>query len=534
MGGTFVLAGHEFPSVTWYRDPGLRKTYALLIFVIMTSATNGYDGSMMNGLQTLHIWVNYFDQPSNATLGLLNAIMSVGGILSLPVFPYIADYFGRRWGIITGCLFTLLGVALQTAGINIHMFIAGRFFIGFGVNVAQGCSPLLLTEMCHPQHRAVFTTIYNTLWYIGAIVAAWLTFGTLQISNNWAWRIPSLVQAFPSVLQLIFVWMVDESPRYLVSKGKPEQALRVLAKAHANGNEQDEVVQLEMQEIHDTIKLEQEFASSSWLELFRTKGNRHRMIIIISAGFFSQWSGNGLVSYYLFKVLAQIGYTSSTQQDVINGVLTIYNAFCAIGACFLVDRIGRRPLFLFATAGMMTIFVGWTISAALYAQHQSPAAGKANLGMIFLFYFFYNSAWSGLLVGYSVEILPYNIRAKGMTVLFLSIDLSLFFNSYVNPIALGDIAWKYYIVYCIWLAVELTVVYFFYVETRNTPLEEMAKHFDGADAVIGGAAATEKGLQLAREAGLNDTVRTASIAGAEGVDGGKSSAYQFESVEKRT
>jgi hypothetical protein len=78
---------------------------------------------------------------------------------------------------------------------------------------------------------------------------------------------------------------------------------------------------------------------------------------------------------------------------------------------------------------------------------------------------------------------------KGMTVMFLCIDLALFFNQYVNPIALDSLHWKYYIFYCIWLAAELVVVYVFYIETRNTPLEEIAKHFDGNDALIGGGAA---------------------------------------------
>lgn len=111
-----------------------------------------------------------------------------------------------------------------------------------------------------------------------------------------------------------------------------------------------------------------------------------------------------------------------------------------------------------------------------------------------------------MLVSYSAEILPYNIRAKGMTLMFLMVDLALFFNQYVNPIALDDIKWKYYIVYCAWLAVELIVVYFFYIETRYTPLEEIAKHFDGEGAVVGGAAATEKGRVLAAEMGGLDTV----------------------------
>jgi hypothetical protein len=86
-----------------------------------------------------------------------------------------------------------------------------------------------------------------------------------------------------------------------------------------------------------------------------------------------------------------------------------------------------------------------------------------------------------------------------MTVMWLAIDLSLFFNSYVNPVALGRLNWKYYIVYDIWLAFELFIVWQFYIETRNTPLEEIVKHFDGESAILGGAVATEKSRQLVRQ-----------------------------------
>jgi hypothetical protein len=86
-----------------------------------------------------------------------------------------------------------------------------------------------------------------------------------------------------------------------------------------------------------------------------------------------------------------------------------------------------------------------------------------------------------------------------MTIMWLSIDLALFFNQYVNPIALEGIGWKYYIVYDVWLAFELFVVWKFYIETRNTPLEEIVRHFDGSNAVLGGAAATEKSRQLAEQ-----------------------------------
>ncbi len=86
--------------------------------------------------------------------------------------------------------------------------------------------------------------------------------------------------------------------------------------------------------------------------------------------------------------------------------------------------------------------------------------------------------------------------------MFLAIDLALFFNSYVNPVALNALNWKYYIVYDCWLAFELFVVWYFYVETRNTALEEIVKYFDGETALLGGDVATEKGRVLLQEEGL--------------------------------
>lgn len=88
--------------------------------------------------------------------------------------------------------------------------------------------------------------------------------------------------------------------------------------------------------------------------------------------------------------------------------------------------------------------------------------------------------------------------------MFLAVDLALFFNSYVNPVALGALGWKYYIVYDVWLFIELLVVYFFYIETRNTPLEEIVKFFDGEQALLGGDLATEKARAILVEEGVGD------------------------------
>lgn len=487
----------RFAEVTWYKDAGLRKLYGLCAIIILSSATTGFDGSMMNGLQMVPAWQNFFNHPSGSILGLFNAIMGIGSICGLPFAPYISDFLGRRLAICTGIFFMMLGIAIQTASQNFAMFVCSRFFIGFGCSISQASAPLLLTEICHPQHRGRVTAVYNTTWHIGAIIATWVTYGTFKMESDWSWRSPSIMQALPSVIQLTCLWMVPESPRWLLSKDKPEQALNVLARYHANGDTQDPLVQFQYQEIKHTIEMEQSVSKNTgWSELFATKGNRHRMILIMTAGLFSQWSGNGLVSYYFGVVMNTIGITDADTQFKINGGLSIWNWIVAISFAFSVDKFGRRPLFLASTAGMLVAFIVWTICSAQYALHESKAAGQAVVAMIFIYNTTYNFAWSGLLVAYSVEILPYSIRAKGLMLMNLCVQIALVFNQYVNPVALEDIGWKYYIFYCVWIGFELVVVYFYYVETKGPTLEEIAKIFDGDDAKVARVHVKETGEVL--------------------------------------
>jgi hypothetical protein len=104
---------------------------------------------------------------------------------------------------------------------------------------------------------------------------------------------------------------VPESPRWLISKGKNEKAKKILAYVHAQGDEDDELVNVEYDEIQQTLALEKELENNNWSELWSTRGMRHRSIILISIGFFSQWSGNGIVSYFLPQVSSHIGIHAS-------------------------------------------------------------------------------------------------------------------------------------------------------------------------------------------------------------------------------
>jgi len=157
----------------------------------------------------------------------------------------------------------------------------------------------------------------------GAILASWTTFGTQNYAGSMSWRIPTILQAGYPIVQLVFIYWLPESPRWLVSKERTAEATEILAKYHAGGDMESPLVQREIAEIAHTIRLEQASHSTKWSTLVATPGNRKRLFIAVCVGAFAQWNGIGIVSYYLTLVLNTIGITDPFDQTLINGCLQV-------------------------------------------------------------------------------------------------------------------------------------------------------------------------------------------------------------------
>ncbi|KAF5672749.1 MFS SP sugar:H+ symporter [Fusarium denticulatum] len=493
----------QVPLITWYKHAGLRSLYMRMPLLMLCATINGYDGSLLNGLQTIENWRAYFGHPSGSTLGLYTAIVNIGAFSALFFSPYIADQFGRRIATALGCVILIVGVVIQAVpSVNESMFIGGRFLVGFGSNISIGAGPLLIMELAYPQHRGRLTVMYNTLWYVGSIIAAWTVFGTVKYAGEASWRVPVALQALMPTLQLLGVFTLPESPRWLCSKGRNAEALDILTKVyimslhsnttvlrsglkqyHANGDTHNPFIRAEYAEIQATIELETQAAENGWMVFFQTPGNRKRLLLIVLTSFFSQCSGNGLVSYYLHDILKSVGIQKPYDQSLFNGGLQIWSFLVAIVfSVYFVEKLGRRMLFLIAAVGMLMVFSVWTGCSAVYADTGNTGAGRAVLAMIFLFYGVAGFAWPGLTVAYCSEILPYSIRAKGLAICLGVTALSGVLNQYVNPIGLDKLAWRFYFVYIVILVIEVACIWFLFVETKGPTLEEIAVLFDGKDA----------------------------------------------------
>ncbi|OAA68708.1 hexose transporter [Niveomyces insectorum RCEF 264] len=469
----------------WFQRSHLLRLNFLLLIPLLSSSVAGYDGSLMNGLQSLDQWRDHFDNPQGAKLGLVNAAQSIGSVVALPFVGGLSDRLGRKPVLAMGIVMILAATIIQAASVDLAMFIVSRLIVGFGGMFVVQPSPMLIAELAYPTHRGKYTSAYWTMYYLGAILASWTTFGCQKYTSTWSWRIPSILQGGFPLVQLAFLYWVPESPRWLVAQDRGPDAAATLATYHAGqADPNSPLVAYELAEIVEAIRLEREAGSGGWGALFSTPGNRRRTLIAVCVGGFAQWNGIGVVSYYLTLVLDTIGITDTFTQTLINGLLQIFNFIAALSAAVLVDRLGRRTLFLWSGVGMLVTYIVWTACSAVNNDTGNRAAGIVVVVCLFIFYFHYDIAYTPLLLGYPTEIFPYSLRSKGIALELFSIYGSLIVQAFVNPIGLGNIGWKYYIVFCCFLAVFLVVTYFLFPETKGYSLEEIAQVFDGPSAAV--------------------------------------------------
>ncbi|GME45931.1 hexose transporter [Neofusicoccum parvum] len=366
------------------------------------------------------------------------------------------------------------------------MFIGGRLIIGFGISFTTSAGPSLLNELAHPRMRGQIASMFNVLWYVGSIIASWLTFGTGYLSTSWSWRIPSLVQGAPALFVLITTFFMPESPRYLLSRGRTAEALHILSTYHANGAPNDPLVTHSISQITAALAIERASRSTTWRRTLSTHPNRRRLGIVAAVAILTLWTGQSAISYYFSPILASVGIASTAQQTGINGGLQIWNLLCAAAGALLADRVGRRPLWLASFGGMLLANVPLTVASACYATRGSVAAAYVTVVWLFLYNAAFNVACNPLLYAYTTEILPYGLRVKGLALQIALGQAALTVNSYVNPIALDRIGYWLFVFYAGMLVIAVGVVWRWFPETKGMSLEELMGLFGEEEKGLGG------------------------------------------------
>jgi len=336
------------------------------------------------------------------------------------------------------------------------------------------------------------TGFYNTGWFGGSIPAAAITLGTSFIKSNWSWRIPLIFQCVPAGVVCLVVFLLPESPRWLIAQGRDDEAHAFLVRYHGGGDANSPYVALQWQEFKEGIDLDG--TDKRWWDysgLWVNANARWRFFMVILMGVFGQFSGNGL-GYFNPQIFGLLGY-GTIHQFVLNLAITIVSATGAYTGVSYTDRMPRRLVLWLGTlvcAVMLAINSGLQAALAPHAVTNAATGttvitgdasvfnlAKGALAAYFLFNLVYSFTYTPLQALYPVECLQTNARGKGMGAYQSIVNVISFINLFAGPIALGKIGYKYIFVFVGWDVIESILWYIFAVETNGRTLEELEEIF---------------------------------------------------------
>ncbi|TRM68109.1 general substrate transporter [Schizophyllum amplum] len=459
-----------------------RRTHSSqLYFVIMVgflnAASSGFDGSLMGGINAMPQYLDYFGYESTgASTGIVFMIYVVGNCVGSLVAGPASD---KLTGI-QGGFFILLGAAIITAAQNKGYFLGGRFLLGFGIAISTTAAPTWVTELAPPQWRGRIGACYNSCFFIGSMPATGAMVGTQRLASTWAWRLPLVLQVIPPTIVMTCVWFCPESPRWLISRGREEEARQVLADYHSSDGKTNSIIELEIAEFKEAIQVKKSEPWWDYRPLVNTTNARWRTLCLTLMCINGQLAGNGLITYYLPVMLANAGVTDAHTQLVYNFANSILSAFGAFSGAALTDKLGRRRRLYI---GAFVLGVLLAMVAALSSEYGKKgntniSGANASIAMVFLFGIMYSFTYTGLQALYCAEVMTQEMRAKGMGLHILISNCAGFINTFANSIGLQKLGWKYYFVFVAWNFCASALWFFFCVETRGRTLEELNEVFD--------------------------------------------------------
>ena len=301
----------------------------------------------------------------------------------------------------------IVGGIIQTACYNYWQMFISRIIAGIGVGISTVAVPILQSETLPARNRGAMLVIQSGLINTGVALASWISFGCLFTDSSAQWRIPIAMQLVFSAIVLAACLFIPETPRWLASKGRNDEARAVIAQL-ADTSVDDKLVDGQLQEIVENIRTQSQ-NKTSMADTFRNKTpmrNLQRVCLGLGPYMMNQWSGINAITYYMTYTLQNyLGYERNMALILASVAFTQYAAF-SFPPYFFIDRIGRRwTIMASSMACSICLFV---IAGCLINQTFSSAAAA----VAFMF-FFVDSFGMGILPvswSYSSEIQPLNTR----------------------------------------------------------------------------------------------------------------------------
>jgi SP family galactose:H+ symporter-like MFS transporter len=277
--------------------------------------------------------------------------MMFGAAIGALAAGWMSSKLGRKKSMLAGATLFIIGSLWSALSPDVESLIFSRVLLGLAVGVASYTAPLYLAEIAPERIRGSMISMYQLMLTTG-IVVAYLSDTAFSYSGSWRWMLG--VIAIPAVILFIGVLFLPNSPRWLASHGRFNEAQRVLDRLR-NTSEQ---AKQELDDIRESLKVKQH----GW-SLFRNNGNFRRAVWLgMLLQLMQQFTGMNVVMYYAPKIFGIAGFSSTGEQmwgTVIVGMVNVLATLIAIG---LVDRWGRKPML---TTSFLVMAIGMGVLGTL-------------------------------------------------------------------------------------------------------------------------------------------------------------------------